>query len=273
MTRGALLSLHAQATIPMPEFPDTELIRRGTATLLASWEAYARDTPGASVLRAPGVVAAIFPHEPERSVYNNALLARDLPAEARASALETMAAAYAAAGIQQFAAWVDETDAGARTDLKHRGYILRSSTRMMGMPLAALRLPRPAIEVGSPAWEAYVHRFALPPGLLAGADLSAFHLLVARLDGEDVAAALAFDHEADCGIYNVETLEHARRRGLGSALTLLHLHDAMARGCQTASLQATPMAERLYAAAGFRDLGRFLEYEPAGLALRSNAGY
>jgi predicted GNAT family acetyltransferase len=29
-----------------------------------------------------------------------------------------------------------------------------------------------------------------------------------------------------------------------------------------ASLQSTPMAERVYAAVGFRDLGRFLEYVP-----------
>jgi ribosomal protein S18 acetylase RimI-like enzyme len=86
--------------------------------------------------------------------------------------------------------------------------------------------------------------------------------VIARLDGAAVATALAFDHGGDCGIYNVGTLERARRRGLGSAVTAFHLHDARARGCQTASLQATPMAERLYAAVGFRDLGRILEYVP-----------
>jgi len=247
----------------VPEFSDTELVLRGTATLIASWETYARGVRSASVLRAPGVVAAIFPHEPERSVYNNALLARHLPPAGRAAALETMAAAYTDANVEQFAAWVHETDAGMRHDLEHRGYILDSSTRMMGMSLAALRLPWPDIEVGSLPWDEYVRQFRLPPGLLAGADLAAFHLLVARLGGENVAAALAFDHEGDCGIYNVETLEHARRRGLGTALTDLHLRGALTRGCQSASLQATPVAERLYAAAGFRDLGRILEYVPA----------
>lgn len=35
-----------------------------------------------------------------------------------------------------------------------------------------------------------------------------------------------------------------------------------ARGCRAASLQSTPMAERVYASAGFRDLGRILEYVP-----------
>ena len=79
-------------------------------------------------------------------------------------------------------------------------------------------------------------------------------------DGEIVAAALAFDFGGDCGIYNVGTVEKARRRGLGTALTALRVHDAAARGCRTASLQSTEMAERVYAAVGFRDLGRILEY-------------
>ena len=137
---------------------------------------------------------------------------------------------------------------------------------MMGMALADIRLPRPEIELGSLDWGEYLRLFGLPSGFLAGADHSAFHLLVARLGGEDVATALAFDHGGDCGIYNVGTLEHARRRGLGTALTALQLHDALARGCQTASLQSTPMAERVYAAVGFRDLGRILEYVPEGRA-------
>ena len=102
----------------------------------------------------------------------------------------------------------------------------------------------------------------MPPSFLGGADPGAYHVLVARLDGENVASAMAFDHGSDCGIYNVGTLEHARRRGLGTALTALHVHDALARGCQTASLQSTETAERVYAAVGFRDLGRILEYVP-----------
>jgi ribosomal protein S18 acetylase RimI-like enzyme len=51
-----------------------------------------------------------------------------------------------------------------------------------------------------------------------------------------VAAALAYDFGGDCGIYNVGTVEKARRRGLGTALTAAQV--------------------------GFRDLGRILEYVP-----------
>jgi ribosomal protein S18 acetylase RimI-like enzyme len=246
----------------MTEFSTAELYLRGAATLVASWEAYAHGAPGAAVQHAPGVVSAVFPYEPERGVYNNALLERDLGAAERANALEAMAAAYTAAGIRRFAAWVHENDAAMRGDLERRGYTLDMSTRMMGMPLADIRLPRPEIELGSLDWCKYLRQFGLPSGLLAGADRSAFHLLVARLGGEAVATALAFDHCGDCGIYNFGTLERARRHGLGTALTALQLHDELARGCQTASLQATPMAERVYAAVGFYDLGRILKYVP-----------
>ena len=80
--------------------------------------------------------------------------------------------------------------------------------------------------------------------------------------GGGVAIAMAFELDRDCGIYNVGTLEHARRRGLGTGVAAVLLHDALGRGCATASLQATPMADRLYAALGFRELGRIIEYAP-----------
>ena len=118
------------------------------------------------------------------------------------------------------------------------------------------------IEFGPAEWSEYLRAEGLPPDFLRAADHAALHLLVARVDGTVVAAALAYDFDGDCGIFNVGTVEHARRRGLATALTAVQLYDALSRGCQTASLQATPMAERVYAAAGFRDLGRFLEYVP-----------
>jgi GNAT superfamily N-acetyltransferase len=242
---------------------DTELYLRGAATLLASWEEYARGADRAAVHRLPGVAAAVFPADPERAVYNNALLARGLGAPARAAALEAMEAAYAAAGVDRFAAWVHESDEPLRADVEARGYGLDTTTRAMGMALAGdLRVPRPELDAGPAAWSDYVRLFDLPAGLVRGSDHAAFHVLVARAGGEAVSAALAFDHDRDCGIYNVGTLGHARRRGLGTAITALQLHDARERGCTTASIQSTPMAEGVYAAVGFRDLGRFLEYVP-----------
>ena len=246
----------------MTSLVDADLYRRGVKTALASWEEYARGAPGAEVRRVPGAAAAIFPNEPERSVYNNAILERNLAATERANAVAAMETAYEARGVTRFAAWVHETDAPLRADLERRGYTVDETTRAMGMPLTGILVPRPELELGSADWDDYLRIFGLPARLLKGADLSVFHLLLARLGDECVATAMAFDHEGDCGIYNVATLEHARRRGLGTALTAVQLHDAAGRGCRTASVQSTEMAERVYAAVGFRDLGLILEYVP-----------
>ena len=88
------------------------------------------------------------------------------------------------------------------------------------------------------------------------------HARGAARDGESVATAMAFDHDGDCGIYNVV---HARG---GAAPRARHRAHRAARPRRrrarlpTASLQSTAMAERVYAAVGFRDLGRILEYVP-----------
>jgi GNAT superfamily N-acetyltransferase len=130
------------------------------------------------------------------------------------------------------------------------------------MPLSDIRLAQPELELRPLEWSDYLRAFELPAGLLADGDHDTFQLIVAWHDGEPVASALAFDLAGDCGVYNVGTLPHARRRGLATALTAHLLHEARARGCDSASLQSTPMAERVYAAVGFRDFGRFLEYVP-----------
>ena len=244
----------------------SELYARGAATLLASWDEYARHATGAEVERLDGVAAAVFPSGPERGIYNNALLDRDLGPNARAAALDGMKTAYASAGVDRYAAWAHEGDAGMQAELEARGYALDTSTRAMGMSLDDLSLSVPDVGIEPlEHWDEYLEYLwsvGAPMGLLSGADPSAFHVLVARVAGENVATAIAFDHEGDCGIYNMSTLDSFRRRGLGSALTARHVHDAAERGCSTASLQSTPIAEGVYAAVGFGDLGRFLEYVP-----------
>jgi predicted GNAT family acetyltransferase len=130
------------------------------------------------------------------------------------------------------------------------------------MVLDEIAVPRPRIDLGPADWLDYLKMDGLPLDFLSTADHAAFHLLAARIDGEMVAAALAYDFDGDCGIYNVGTVEKARRRGLGTALTAAQVYEARDRGCRTASLQSTEMAERVYAAVGFRDLGRILEYVP-----------
>jgi GNAT superfamily N-acetyltransferase len=244
---------------------DRDLYVRGSATLLASWEEYARDSAGAALVRLPGVSAAVFPTHPERAVYNNALLDRDLGAAERAVAVDAMEETYRSAGVDRCAAWVHESDEGMRAELSRRGFSLEQCTRAMGMSLQDIPPTLENLDLAPPNWAEYVRyleRVGAPADLLAGADPGAFHLLLAPVAGRIVATALAFDHDGDCGVFNVSTVEAMRRRGLGTALTARLVRDAADRGCDTASLQSTAMAERLYAAVGFRDLGRILEFVP-----------
>lgn len=244
----------------MPSVAPTVLYDRMLENLIGSWERYATGSPGAAVHRMPGVAVAAFPVGPERAVYNNAVLARRLDALRAGAAIDTLERIYADAGIDGYAVWTHENDFVNVAELVAAGYHVETATRIMSMPLDAIALPRPVLRVTSTEWSDHVALLGLPDGLLTRVDPSSFHVRVAALDGVDVATAIAYEHGGDCGIYNVSTMPHARRRGLGTALTALLVHDARDRGCTTASLQSTEMAERVYANVGFRSLGRFVEY-------------
>ncbi len=166
---------------------DANLYARGTATLIASWEEYAKGAADAFVQRLAGVAAAVFPNEPERSVYNNALLERHLSAQERRDAVNAMEAASANAGVDRFAAWVPESDLATRHDLERRAYTLDTSTRAMGMSLADILPPVPGIDLAPPNWSEHLRIASVPSGFLAAADPTAYHILLARLDGETVA--------------------------------------------------------------------------------------
>jgi ribosomal protein S18 acetylase RimI-like enzyme len=133
----------------------------------------------------------------------------------------------------------------------------------MGLSMEELAVAVPEIHVGRPTWPEYqefLELVGVPAGLLPHVDPTALEVATARLRGRNVATALSFDYDGDCGIFNVSILPWARRRGLGTALTALALHAAKRRGCTTASLQSTVMAEGVYAALGFEDLGTIREY-------------
>jgi GNAT superfamily N-acetyltransferase len=67
---------------------------------------------------------------------------------------------------------------------------------------------------------------------------------------------------SDANVSFVATRSTARRRGLATAVTAAALSDARDRGSTTASLQATQMAEQLYAGLGFKPVARWQEWLP-----------
>jgi GNAT superfamily N-acetyltransferase len=235
--------------------------------MLAAWQAVADGTEHAAIVRTEGVIAGVFPHGPEREIYNNALMPRDRDADGRRAAIAALEATYGSAGVTRYAAWVHEGDSALRADMASRGYVISEATRAMGMAIDTPVVVDVEAELTVGPWPDYLRLLqaepGVPPGLLDGVDPCAFRVRLAALDGELVASALSLERDDDCGIFNVGTVEHARRRGIGTAITARLVQDAAARGCTTATLQSTEMGERVYAAVGFRDLGRYLEYSPA----------
>ncbi len=255
-----------------------ELFERSLATLIGSWVYLASGSPGAGVRRIEGAAIGPFVHRPDREFLNNAVLERR-PADFDATLAE-IEATYARHRIEEFAVWVHESDATAATALHERGYRFDSATRTMAMSLDGLAGGEPTAAdppaAGDPSGASDLSALEVveatpaefwavegPAGLVPELDPSGAHFYVARLEGESAAMLMAFDHDCDCGIYMVGTVEVARRRGVATALSAHAVSAARKRGCLSVSLQATEMAERVYARVGFRDLGRWGEYVPA----------
>lgn len=83
---------------------------------------------------------------------------------------------------------------------------------------------------------------------------------VSYLDGVPVATSVAMFAGGVAGIYNVATLPAVRRQGIGQAMTLAPMRDALAAGHRAAILHATAMAEPIYRRMGFRDYCRIGQY-------------
>src|SRR5436190_4449433 len=191
------------------------LYARMTANLVASWERYADGSAGASLERPPGAVVAVFPELPERTVYNNALLDRGLSRSRAADATDAAEAIYADARVSGFALWVHESETDTLAEFAQRGWTLDTSTRAMAIALADLTVPLPQIEAAAGGWQDYLRfltGWGVPEGLLAGVADGVFQVRLVDAGGETVAGAIAYDHCGDCGIYNVGTMPHARRR-------------------------------------------------------------
>jgi len=83
--------------------------------------------------------------------------------------------------------------------------------------------------------------------MLAG-NVAAF---VAHLGGEPVAIAMTIVSDGVAGIYWVGTLESARSKGLGRAVTAAATNAGFDLGAELASLQASPIGRPIYEAMGY----------------------
>lgn len=86
--------------------------------------------------------------------------------------------------------------------------------------------------------------------------------VVARLDGRAVASAQGIDLGNAVAIYNVATLEPARGRGIGGAVTIAVVRDAIERGARFGVLESSDIGHSVYQRIGFRDVASFRVYGP-----------
>jgi GNAT superfamily N-acetyltransferase len=75
---------------------------------------------------------------------------------------------------------------------------------------------------------------------------------VGYTDGRPVTTGFGVRTGNTIGVYNIATLEMARRRGYGAAMTARVVADGAADGCDVAILQASEMGRPIYERLGFR---------------------
>ncbi len=87
-----------------------------------------------------------------------------------------------------------------------------------------------------------------------------WHHFIGWLGNRPVAIASLLLHAGVAGIYGIATIPEARRRGIGSAITLHALHAARANGYGVATLSPTAMGRNIYQRIGFQEVCKMQFY-------------
>jgi GNAT superfamily N-acetyltransferase len=156
--------------------------------------------------------------------------------------------------------------------LADRGHKLDAQPMAMAAELSALELPeardldwfetRETALIGSLNDAAYGLTGAAFRSALGRLDDARWRGYAARHEGEPVACLLCWDGDyGDCAIAAVATLPAARSRGYATRLLAQALRDARERGCVSTSLQSSSKGLPIYAALGYRPLGRMGMWE------------
>lgn len=78
--------------------------------------------------------------------------------------------------------------------------------------------------------------------------------------GDPVVSGLGWRTGRTIGVYSIATVESARRRGYGAAMTARVIADGAVAGCDVAALQASEMGRPIYQRLGFRTVVKYARY-------------
>jgi GNAT superfamily N-acetyltransferase len=248
---------------PIDAFRMMERSMRRTSELVAN------GAPDSRTLHLDGVTAAITPAAPERSVLNGVVVEdfAKLPDQ-----LDTVAAAYDAAGVRAWTVWVPEHEGAARELLAGRGHKLDATPAAMLLDLAELREPAAgSARDYSTEWDieaagavndaAYGDTSGLFARALGALPPETGHMYLAHVDGRPASFVVVHDDRENCEFWIAATIPEARGRGLLSGLLHRALLDARERGCTTSTTQATKMGEPVYERLGYRKFGTIEMWE------------
>jgi GNAT superfamily N-acetyltransferase len=241
-----------------------ELVRAGMPPI---WSLMAEGS-GGNVWAEKGVVAAILPQVPDRSVFNSVFYE---DGRRLIDSLDRLALAYDEAGVRAWTVWVPEADTQTAAALEAAGHVNDAQPRAMAMRTADLRKPPedPAVEVRDELDMAEIGRlneiaYGWAPGTFAAfadAEVPNTYGHLATLEAETVACVVAWDDRDDAQILWVATLPEARGRGIATRLMARAVEAAAERGRLTTTLVATALGAPVYTKVGYRDFGALQMWE------------
>jgi GNAT superfamily N-acetyltransferase len=251
---------------------DRELVAAADENFIASFRTLAEHVPDGDCREAPGLFA--FATGLPMALFNGCVVTGPVDKDDLDSAI-----AWVKQSDAPFRVWVAAGLSGERSHLARTPGLAAQETPYPGMTLHPLpEPPAPAAgvivtPVGAAGFDEFLavlveagleRDLALRlflPGFVAD---PAVALFVARLEGEPAGTSMAIRSETASGIYNVLTLERARRRGVGTALTWAAVEAGKAWGCDAIVLQSSAMGQSMYRAMGFRLVAPYAVFSSTG---------
>lgn len=243
-----------------PRIDDNELRRRAVEGVRDEVEAFGSGAPDSRLIRRDGLLAAVVPSCPQRSIFNS--VCYEDPA-ALAAEVEALAGVYDEAGVRAWTVWVADADRETARLLAARGHLLDSAPRAMALDLVDL--------AGAPEQPDGVVPGQIDPATCAALNDLAYgyeqgfrEALAAQTSirwhgayagGEAVGCVGAIEVGEDCCITGVATPPRHQGRGIAGWLLRRVLAEAREAGAGSASLQASQAGAPLYERLGFRDFG------------------
>jgi ribosomal protein S18 acetylase RimI-like enzyme len=108
--------------------------------------------------------------------------------------------------------------------------------------------------------------FGTPPQVAQGTACAALLgrpecvVYVGYAGADPVVSGLGWRTGRTIGVYSIATIESARRRGFGAAMTAHVVADGVAAGCDVAVLQASELGRPIYERLGFRTVVDYVAY-------------